>query len=521
MTATPPFPLIRNLADLKQREFDVLVVGGGIYGAWTACDAALRGLSVALIERQDWACGTSSASSKLIHGGLRYLEHYDFGLVRQALAERRRLHRLAPHLVHPLDFVMPVWKGPRASMLLLKCGLFLYDLLGLPLKPVRWHRRYSKAAMLQGFPYVDPERLLGGFRYGDCQEDDARMTLEVVAAAQAAGAVVANRVDALKLEPVGGAQVATVRDTERGETWSVRAKVVVNAAGPWAPQLLGARAPAVKRVKGIHILLPAIPGCRQAFLLTADDGRVFFVIPWYGRTLVGTTESEIFDPDDITASDAEVRYLLAGVRKGLPGIDWSERDVIARFAGARTLQAENQQDLAAVTREFVVTEPVPGVLMPLGGKYTTARCDAIEIVDRVQKRLGLRRTPSRTANQSLPGAPSLSVPFEEWLAASMAELQSAGIDGPAAHALCLRYGNRIRRILELLREDGAWCTRLHPALPFIQAEVVVAVRDEMARSFEDIFRRRIPILLLARFDNQARTALNELSGSLLRCSNNF
>lgn len=501
MTATPPFPLVRNIAALKQREFDLLVVGGGIYGAWTAYDAALRGLSVALIERQDWACGTSSASSKLIHGGLRYLEHYDFGLVRHALVERRRLHRLAPHLVRPLDFVMPVWKGPRASMLLLECGLFLYDLLGLPLRPVRWHRRYSKAAMLQGFPYVDPEGLLGGFRYGDCQEDDARMTLEVVAGAQGAGAIVANRIEAVKLESVSGAQVATVRDAERGETWSVRAKVVVNAAGPWAPQLLGARAPAVKRVKGIHILLPAIPGCRQAFLLTADDGRVFFVIPWYGRTLVGTTESEIADPDNITASDAEVRYLLAGVRKGLPGIDWTEADVIARFAGARTLQAENEEDLAAVTREFIVTEPVPGVLMPLGGKYTTARCDAIDIVDRVQKMLGLRRTPSLTAKRPLPGAPDPAVPFEEWLAASMAELQAVGVDGIAAHALCLRYGNRIRRILELIGEDGSWTARLHPDAPFIKAEVVIAVRDEMAGSPDDVFRRRIPLNLLAKFDD--------------------
>ena len=513
------FPLIRNTAALKDRQFDLLVIGGGIYGAWTAYDAAQRGLSVALVEKNDWASGTSSNSSKLIHGGLRYLEHYDFGLVRDALAERRRLHRIAPHLVRPLDFIMPVWKGPRASPFLLSCGLFLYDLLGLPRQPVHWHRHYSRRQLLDSFPFVDPERLLGGFRYGDCQEDDARMTLVVVAAAQSAGALVSNRLGALELlQDTKGVQGAKVRDELSGETFDLHAKLVVNAAGPWAPQLLGAASPKVRRVKGIHIVLPAIPDCDSAFLLTAHDGRVFFVIPWYGRTLVGTTETEISDPDKITASDEEVRYLLTGVHNALPGINWTERDVIARYAGARTLQAEDTEHLAAVTREFTVLEPLRNVLMPLGGKYTTARCDAAEIVDRVQQRLQLKRSPCRTASAPLPGTPASAQDFENWQASAIPELTRRGVDRDAARYLSLRHGARLSRILELLEETPGWSQRLHPEAPFIRAEAVLAVRDEMALSLEDVFRRRIPLSLLIPLDKRNVKTLAEFLAPLLQCS---
>jgi glycerol-3-phosphate dehydrogenase len=503
------FPLVRATAPLKERAFDVLVIGGGIYGAWTAYDAALRGLSVALIERHDWASGTSSASSKLIHGGLRYLEHYDFALVRDALAERRLLHRLAPHLVRPLGFVMPVWKGPRASMLMLSAGLTLYDFLGGRGQPVGWHKRFSAKALLRHFPFVDPERLLGGYWYGDCQEDDARLTLTVVAAAQQAGAIVANRLEAEALLEDGDAVTgARVHDRLADERFDVRARVVVNAAGPWAPQLLGDAAPRVRRVKGIHIVVPAIPDCDQAFLLTAKDGRVFFVLPWHGRTLIGTTEQEITDPDAAQATDEEVRYLLAGVRNGLPGVTWTQEDVIARFAGVRTLQAQDAADLAAVTREFTVLEPRRGVVMPLGGKFTTARCDAIEIVDRVQQALGRSATPSRTARQPLPGTPTTDEPFERWQSAMVPLLKQRGVDADCAAALTLRHGTRIGRIAELIQEDPRWARRLGASTTLVVAELVLAVRDEMALSLEDVIRRRAPLLLL---DHVDRLRINELS----------
>lgn len=505
----PAFPLIRDVAALRARRFDLLVIGGGIYGAWTAYDAALRGLSVALVEKNDWGSGTSSASTKLIHGGLRYLEHYEFGLVRHSLKERRLLSQIAPHLVRPLNFILPVWKGPRASMLQLSAGLTLYDLLAAGGQPVPRHRRYKSEELLAEYPYVDPERLLGGFRYGDCQEDDARMTLTVVAAGQAAGAVVANRISALDfLSDATGCTGARLRDEAGGETFELSASAVVNATGPWARKLLGESAPKVKLIKGTHIILPAIAGLREAFLLTATDGRVFFVIPWYGRTLVGTTEKEIADPADATPTPDEISYLIDGVRKGMPGLGWTEDDVIGGFSGVRTLQSADEDSLSAVSREFEIVEPKPRLIMPIGGKYTTSRCDAIDIVDRVFKSLKRRAPRSLTHDRSLPGKPTQA--FEHWQAETMKTMGGLGVDAESAQWLSLRHGTHVERIAALLRENPGWRQRIHPEAPFIEAEAILAVRDEMARSLDDVIRRRMPLSLLVRDDAGWRSRVEQL-----------
>ena len=503
------FPLVRNISALRNGEFDLLVIGGGIYGAWTAYDAALRGLRVALVEKNDWGSGTSSASSKLIHGGLRYLEHYEFGLVRHSLKERRLLSQIAPHLVRPLNFMLPVWKGPRASMLQLSAGLTLYDLLAVGGQPVPRHRRYKADALLAKYPYVDPAQLLGGFRYGDCQEDDARMTLTVVAAAQAAGAVVANRVGAQDfLSDASGCTGARLHDELGGDTFDLRASAVVNATGPWARKLLGQSAPKVKLIKGTHIILPVIAGLREAFLLTATDGRVFFVIPWYGRTLVGTTEKEISDPADATPTADEISYLVEGVRKGMPGLGWTERDVIGGFSGVRTLQAADEDSLSAVSREFEIVEPKPRLITPIGGKYTTSRCDAIEIVDRVFKSLKRKAPPSLTHTRALPGKPEQT--FELWQAEAMKQMGGLGVDAESAQWLSLRHGTHVNRIAELLRENPAWRERLHPEAPFIKAEAILAVRDEMAFSLDDVIRRRMPLSLLVRDSAAMRDSISAL-----------
>lgn len=494
---TAAFPLIRDTAGLAAREFDLLVIGGGIYGAWTAYDAASRGLSVALIEKKDWGSGTSSASSKLIHGGLRYLENYEFGLVRHALRERRTLYRIAPHLVRPLNFILPMWKGPRAGPFMVSAGLVLYDLLALGSRPVQPHRHYSARQLLADYPFVDPERLLGGFRYGDCQEDDARMTLTVVGAAQRSGAVCANRVAATRLLEAGGAVCgAEVEDLAASRHFAIRARVVVNATGPWAPGLPGAAAPPVKLVKGTHLVLPAIAGCNEAFLLTASDGRVFFVIPWYGRTLVGTTESTVTAPAEAQPTDAETDYLLAGVRSGLPGLGWTRADVIARFAGVRMLQAEDTATLSEVTREFEVLRPRPRLVMHVGGKYTTSRHDSIAIVDAVYDALGRQAPPPVTQLRPLPGAPPPD--FEGWQAQTMAELAAGGVDMEAARWLTLRHGSGVAAIAALIRAHPELAARIHPQAPFVLAEAVHAVRAEMALSVEDLVRRRMPLTLLVR-----------------------
>jgi glycerol-3-phosphate dehydrogenase len=493
------FPLKRDLSGLRSGRFDLLVIGGGIYGAWTAYDAASRGLSVALVEKTDWGAGTSSASSKLIHGGLRYLEHYEFGLVRHALRERRTLYRIAPHLVRPLNFVLPMWKGPRASPLMVSAGLHLYDLLALGGQPVPRHKFHRPRQLLARYPFVDPQRLLGGFRYGDCQEDDARMTLVVVAAAQSFGAVCANRVRAERLiEQDGRVRGAELHDLRSDERFTVQADVVVNAAGPWAPFLPGLRAPKVKLVKGTHLILPAIAGCNEAFLLTAADGRVFFVIPWYGRTLVGTTESSVQHPSEAVPTEEETRYLLDGVRRGLPGIGWTESDVIGAFSGVRMLQAEDADSLAAVSREFAVTQPQPGLVMHLGGKYTTARSDSIEIVDAVYRMLGRKPPPAVTHRHALPGAPP--EPFEMWQAQAIAGLAAAGVDLDAARWLSLRHGTGVDAILALIEQRPELAARIDEQAPFILAEGVHAIRNEMALEVDDLARRRMPLSLLVNGD---------------------
>jgi glycerol-3-phosphate dehydrogenase len=484
----PAFPFVRDLAGLRETRFDLLVVGGGIYGAWAALDAAQRGLQVALIEQHDWGAGTSQSSSKLIHGGLRYLEHFEFRLVRHSLHERRVLHRLAPHLVRPLDFLLPVFRGGRVGPFRLSCGLTLYDLMGGFSQPVRRHRYYRRRALLEKAPFMDAEGLVGGFRYGDCQEDDARMTLVVAAAAHAQGAVCANRVRALRLDG-DGAEV----EAETGR-FPIRARAVINAAGPWALRLLGAEAPAARLVKGMHLVMPGIPGMRKAFLLTAADGRVFFVIPWHGRTVVGTTEQVIERVEDARPTEAETDYLLAAVARALPGLGWTREHIVSRFAGTRTLDAAPAASLAAVSREFRILEPRPGVFMPLGGKYTTARCDAVEVVDRIAQRLGLARA-STSHEQPLPGAPSGD--YARWRGSAVAQLIAAGVDAEAALTAAQRHGTRVAEVLDRIETDRALGARVHPAAPFLRAEVALAREQEMAQDEEDVFRRRMPLALIA------------------------
>lgn len=491
------FPLRR--APLRNKKYDLLVIGGGIYGAWTACDAAARGLSVALVEARDWAAGTSSASSKLIHGGLRYLQYMELGLVRESLAERRTLTRIAPHLVHPLRFAVPVMKGDSSGRFKLAVGLTLYDLLSGRGQPVARHRALSRTELQQRFPFMAGAGLLGGFDYGDCQEDDARLTLEVVAAAQAHGADCANRMHAeALLEENDRVLGARLHDTWSDEHFELRAQAVVAAAGPWSRSLLGESAPAMKLIKGVHLVMPAIAGCESAFLLTApQDGRVMFVIPWYGRTLVGTTEAEVDDPRQTAVTPAEIHYLLDTVTRRLPGLGWTETDIVACYAGIRTLPSETTRSLSAVSREFELFNPRPGLWLPLGGKFTTSRKDAQSLVDELMHSLQ-RNDPGCTTNREpLPGSPSQ--PFQEWWLSQRRSLQRRlpDLDDIQVESLLHRYGQRGTVIAALVESDPGLGQRLHPELPFIKAEVALARRDEMALDLDDTLRRRIPLDLLA------------------------
>ncbi len=344
-----------------QGEFDLLVCGGGIYGAWTAYDAALRGLKVALVEQSDWAGATSSASSKLIHGGLRYLETYDFKLVRKALKERQLLLEIAPHRVWPLRFGVPVYADSRNGTLLLKAGLTLYDALaGFPGEPMR-HHHFFKREFSAHFPFLVEAGLHGGFTYGDAQTDDARLVLELVAGAMANGAVCVNYAKLIDWREENGKVCgAEVRDVLSGEMLQVRARQCASTSGRWA--MLGEQTREWCRFsKGVHLLLPALP-TREALLLTArKDGRVFFIIPWYGRTLLGTTDTDYSgDVGQVRAEEADIEYLLDAANGYLKQA-WHRADVIGSYAGVRVMKQSEDANPSAVSRDWELKTTANGL----------------------------------------------------------------------------------------------------------------------------------------------------------------
>lgn len=490
----------RDLSPLEEQEFDLLVIGGGIYGAWTAYDAALRGLRVALVEREDWGSGTSSASSKLIHGGLRYLKYMEFGLVRKALVERRRLARLGPHRVHPLRFALPVYRGDAVGPWQLRMGLHLYDGLAGFGQPVARHRAWRISRAEEQWPFLQSQNLRKVFSYGDCGTDDARLTLEVVCGAAEAGAVILHHAPVQELLTAKGRVVgARVQDALHPENQAeVKAREVVLCAGPWSEDLLGRSEDtqrSIRLVQGTHLVFPAMP-TQDAFLLPAEDGRIFFLIPWYGRTLVGTTESVYRgDPSAVAVREEDIEYLLRNTARSCPGLGWQREDMLGAYTGLRALRNELYQDPSSVTREWTIERPQPGLWLPVGGKLTSARADAARLVRAVCRRLDKGRGPCPTADRPFPWAPA--APYAEWLSLQIREGLALGLNAFQAQTLAERHGKRVHGLHTRLRQDPALAKPLHADLPFCQAEVEHAREHEMALSEEDLWRRRIPLRLLA------------------------
>src|SRR5579875_2589610 len=391
----------RTLEALTEGSFDLLILGGGITGAGVALDAALRGLRVALIDKGDFASGTSSLSSKLVHGGLRYLEQGDFHLVYEALHERGRLLHNAPHLVHPLRFVLPFYKGARVRPWKFRLGLALYDLLA-GTDNIRRSRTISLPCLRREFPQLKTRGLCGGAEYFDAQMDDARLCLEVLRTAALQGATLANYVEAIAFERAGGV-LRGVRAIDRpsGRELLITAKQIVNATGPWADTLRRLAGdneePLLRPTKGVHLILPQGQiGKKAAFLLLHPiDGRVFFVLPFAGKTLLGTTDT-VWDhsPDKLSVAPEDVEYLLAGFNCYFtPPI--STTDVRNSFVGLRPLIRSRPGQPSELSREFHLHPSPSGLLTAVGGKYTTYRRMAEIITNTVVRRLGLRR-PCRT-----------------------------------------------------------------------------------------------------------------------------
>lgn len=488
-------------------EFDLLVCGGGIYGAWTAYDAALRGLKVALVEQGDWASATSSSSSKLIHGGLRYLETYDFKLVRKALKERRLLLRIAPHRVWPLRFGVPVYADSRNGTLLLKAGLTLYDTLaGFPGEPMQ-HHHFWKREFSRHFPFLNDEGLHGGFTYGDAQTDDARLVLELVAGAQAHGAVCVNYAQLRAWnEQDGKVCGAAVQDKVSGETLQVRAGQCVSTAGQWTTATEPGRT-WCRLSKGIHLVLPALPTSEAILLTSKKDGRVFFIIPWYGRTLLGTTDTDYRgDIDKVTVGDADVEYLLEAASTYLKRV-WTKADVIGSYAGVRVMKQSDAAHPSAASRDWELKTADNGLHHAIGGKLTSAREDAAVIVDTVCAQLGVGK-PCASKGRSLPWAPQQE--FAAWTTDTAAKAQRLGIDADSAKWLMRRHGTRVARVFDIVAQSPQLAARIVPELPFIQADLLLCAREEMAVHLSDLLRRRLPLLILVRPEAVGLRGLAEL-----------
>jgi glycerol-3-phosphate dehydrogenase len=508
------------LAAMASEELDVLVIGGGVVGAGSALDAATRGLSVGLIEARDFASGTSSRSSKLIHGGLRYLEMLDFSLVREALRERGLLiQRLAPHLVRPVPFLYPL-QHRAWERLYVGAGVALYDMLalsgwgaGLPR-----HKHLSKTEAMKAFPSLNPDSLVGAIRYYDAQVDDARHTMFLVRTATAYGAKVATRTEMIDFLRDGSRVVGVrARDAESGREFEIRAKVVINATGVWTgdsqAKLNGEGSKfKVTASKGIHLVVPRDRISGGTGMILRTEKSVLFVIPWDRHWIIGTTDTAWkLGKAHPSASAGDVDYLLAEVNKVL-ATPLTRDDVQGVYAGLRPLLAAEASSTTKLSREHAVASPVPGLIVVAGGKYTTYRVMAKDAVDMAARALPGPVPASVTDQVPLLGAEGFQATWNRRAALA----RQAGLDVYRVEHLLRRYGTLTNEVLALVEADPTLGQPVDGAPDYLRAELVYAVTNEGARHLEDVLTRRTRISIETpdRGLAAARDALPLLAGPL-------
>jgi glycerol-3-phosphate dehydrogenase len=475
---------MRRVESIEGRFFDVIVIGGGIVGAGVARDAALRGLKVCLLEKNDFGSGTTSGSTRLIHGGLRYLEMLDFRLVRLDLREREILLRIAPHLVKPLEFLLPFYEQSLLHRLKIRSGMILYDLLSYD-KSLPRHSFWTASELQQAEPQLKRGGLQGAACYHDAQIDlPERLCLENVLDARSRGACMMNYVEATgPLRSGGRLEGVSVRDLASGEELEVRGRLIVNVAGPWLDRVLGQMGhsgrPRIRTTKGVHLACRK-KNDRAMVFFSKIDQRLFFVIPWLGYSWVGTTDTDFSnDPSDARATGQDVRYLLQSAQEFLP--DLRADDIYFTNAGVRALVMREGGE-SSVTRMHRVVDGealgLPGLIAVQGGKITGYRAIAEEVTDLISAKLNVSAA-SRTAATPLPGA---------------GETPEGETDGvfPTRLVEHLRsiYGSRSREILALAEAEPELGERLALEYPDIAAQAVFAVRSELCLRLSDFFLRR-------------------------------
>ena len=486
------------------QQFDILIIGGGITGVGAARDAAYRGLNVAIIEMNDLAFGTSSRSSKLVHGGLRYLETYEFSLVFEAVSERRILMNIAPHLVNPLGFLFPVYKSSRRSAFTVNLGMWVYDGLSLFRSP-KIHRSLSKKDVKKEEPALLSKGITGAPLYYDCSTDDARLTLETALDAMKNGATIATYTKVIgyvyENNHIVGVQV---QDQFSGEIKEVKANAVINATGPWSDKTRLLEEEGKKRLrptKGIHIVFDQskLPINNAVVCFHPKDGRVLFAIPWGDRSYVGTTDTDFSEAlHEVAATKDDVEYLLEATNYYFPEVILKKEDVISTWAGVRPLLAgEGEEDESTVSREHVISVEKNGLVTIAGGKLTTYRRMGMEVIDktidwlRLKDKLPKLRKRKDTAVEALPGGVGWPANDDhDAVVQQFLDGAKSDVSRETASLLVNSYGMCAFDILKIMEEREDLAQQLVPDRPEVLAQVYYAVKNELAISVSDVLLRR-------------------------------
>jgi glycerol-3-phosphate dehydrogenase len=504
--------MIRDIKKMAKKSYDVLVIGGGITGAFIAWDCSLRGLSVALIDKGDFGAATSAATSKLIHGGLRYLKSLEMGLVRESLQERRIMEIIAPHLVYPLPFVFPAYGWGKRGLPAAVSAMVFYDTLSYDRKwindddkKIPGHETFSSEQIRALEPVLDPSELKGGVVYYDCQMySPERLTLEPILSAVEFGADAANYIKVEDLLMEGGKIMgARTRDLLDDKVYDLKASVTVNAAGPWADLILGKvrgkKHHGLIRSKGIHLITHPVHK-EHAIVLQTKSGRHFFIIPWRGQSLIGTTD-DIYkgDPDDFKVTEGDITDFLGEINTTVPAANLTRQDVIYQYGGLRPIvekETSVEVEVYDASRKYEIydheqDDKIKGFMTAIGGKYTTSRNMARQLVDIVCKKLGREIIPCLTHMTPLYGG-------EIGRYASFvlrAKKKLTGLEDHIIENLCRNYGSRYLDVIAASEKKRSF-RQVCEQFPDIEAQIVYAIRTEMAVSLTDVLFRRTGLCTL-------------------------
>ncbi len=490
----------KNLERLQQERFDLCVIGGGITGAGIAYDAALRGIKTCLVEKADFANGTSSKSARMIHGGLRYLQQYQFGLVRQGVKERNRLLRLAPRIVKPISFIYPIYDDYQFSYFVIAAGMWFYDFLSLYQNPTL-HKSLSAKHVRQHEPQIKHKGLTGAVQYYDCIADDARLTLAVIHMAHRYGANVNNYLNVVKMittsDQVSG---VAVQDVISGEMFPIKAEFVVNATGVWCDdvrQMDNRDATKIIRAnRGIHLVVSRkqLPINHAIAFVGIDGERALYALPWQNTCILGTTDVDHqHDFDDVTASMPEVNFIMDSVNNMFPDANITMQDIITTFAGLRPLLKTEESSAYGVSREHEIYISKQQLISVVGGKLTTHRHMAQDAVDIVAKMLFRKYRNDKILRCRTRKVPIAQEEFDLTESALDELCQQIKVSPESIHHLFDMYGFGYKKIVEMITEDAKLARNIIPELPYLWAEVIYVIKFEMALTVQDVMIRRLHI----------------------------